>query len=120
MERTVHSDLDEARKALLPNVIETYLKLNEAEEEEFRRIIRQEEMGEVRQLLTVYEERGIMKGIVQGKRDSLMRLLRLKFGNLPENVVSKIQAIEDEAELNALVERVLTADSLKEMGLEER
>jgi hypothetical protein len=113
--RTVERDLDEARKALLLNIIETYLKLSETEEEEFRRMISQEESQEVRQVLTVYEERGIIKG----QRKSVLQLLRLRFGDLPENVVAKIQAIEDATELDALLERAVKANSLEEMGLSE-
>jgi hypothetical protein len=116
VQRTVLSDLDEARKALLLNVIETYLKLNETDEEEFRRMMGQGELQEVKQMLTVYEERGI----IQGKREDVLHLLRLKFGDVPEGVVKKIEAMESKAELLTLLERVLTADSLKEMGLEER
>jgi hypothetical protein len=66
-------------------------------------------------MLTVYEERGILRG----KRDTLLRLLRRKFGDLPESVAAKVQAIQTEAELDRLSERILDAGSLEEMGLTE-
>jgi hypothetical protein len=109
--RTVERDLDEARKALLLNIIETYLKLSETEEEEFRRMISQEESQEVRQVLTVYEVRGMHK--------VLLKMMRAKFGELPEDVVAKVQAIQDEAELGMLTERAVKANSLEEIGLSE-
>ena len=64
-------------------------------------------------MLTVYEERGIIKG----KRDALLKLLRFKFGDVPETASAKVQAIDTEAELDALLERVLQAMTLAEMGL---
>jgi hypothetical protein len=113
--QTLGAPLDEAHKALIVNVIETYLKLSETEEEEFRRIVGQGELQEVKEMLTVYEERGIVKG----KRSMLLKQLRLRFGELPENVVARIQAMETEAELDALSERFVTATSLEDMGLRE-
>lgn len=64
-------------------------------------------------MLTIYEERGILKG----KRDLLLKLLRRKFGDLPEAMAAKIQGIEDEAELDGLGERVLSARTIEDMGL---
>jgi len=78
--------------------------------------MREGELQEMKQMLTVHEERGI----IQSKREDGLHLLRLKFGDVPEGVVKKIGAMESKAELLTLLERVLTADSLKEMGLEER
>jgi hypothetical protein len=70
-------------------------------------------------MLTVYEERGIAKGTLQTLRRTLSKLLRARFGELPERVVARIEAMESEAELDALLERVLMASSLEEMGLNE-
>jgi hypothetical protein len=66
-------------------------------------------------MLTVYEERGIVKG----KRDALLKLMRAKFQELPENAVVRIQGIESEAHLDQLLERVLTAASVEEMQLDQ-
>lgn len=64
-------------------------------------------------MLTIYEERGIIKG----KRGALLRQLRFKFGDLPEATVAGLQGIGTEAELDALLERVLGAKTLHDMGL---
>ncbi len=125
VQQALLSSVDEARKSLLINLIETYLKLSAAEEEEFARLLGQEEAQEVRRMITVYEERGIAKGIeqgreqgiVQGKQDTLLKLLRHKFGALSEGITAQIQTLQTEAELDALLERVLDARSLAEMGL---
>ena len=84
-------------------------------------------------MISIYEERGIAKGIeqgieqgiqqgieegfVRGERDILLRLLRAKFGPLPESAEQKVAALSDRAELATLSERVLTANTMEEMGL---
>jgi hypothetical protein len=113
LRQTLSTPVDEARKSLLINIIETYMRLSETEEEEFRRLIRREELQEVTHMLTIYEERGIIKG----KRDALLKQLRFKFGDVPEAVAAKVQAIDMEAELDVLLERVLQANTLADMGL---
>jgi hypothetical protein len=109
------SPVDEARKALLVNLIEQYLPLNAEEETEFAQLLGQADTQEVKEMLTVYEERGIVKG----KRDTLQRLLRRKFGDLPEAMITKIQAIQTEAELDILFDQALDANSLEEIGMSD-
>jgi hypothetical protein len=65
------------------------------------------------QMLTVYEERGISKG----KRDTLLKQLHFKLGDVPEAVAAKVQAIDTEADLDALLGRVLQANTLADMDL---
>lgn len=120
------SELDEAHKALLANVVETYLKLDVNEVADFQRMVARPEAEEVREMISVYEARGIEKGRVQGieqgiargKREMLMHLLAVKFGTLPENVRQKIETIEGTDALDTLSERVLTASTLEEMQIE--
>jgi hypothetical protein len=64
-------------------------------------------------MLTIYEERGIIKG----KRNMLLRQMRKKFGELPEAVVMRLQAIQADEELDQILDRVLEAHSLAEIGL---
>ena len=125
LQRIATSGVDDARKMLLANIVETYLPLSAAEQEQFAALLAQPGTEETRQMISVYEERGIAKGlqqglqegIVGGKRDTLLRLLRVKFGALPPSVEAQVQAIADEAQLDTLSERVLTANSLQDMGL---
>lgn len=83
-----------------------------------------EETGseEVREMMTVYEERGIEKGLSQGlsqgKQEMLLHQMRLKFGNVPEAVVQKIESIEDPELLDELSGRLLFVNALDEMDLE--
>jgi hypothetical protein len=115
LRRTANSGVDDARRLLLANLIETYLRLNVEEETEFQRVISEASEQEVREMLSIYEERGIVKGM----RNAVLRLLREKFGELPEQVETRVRSITDEAELDTLLGRVLSANSLAEMGLEE-
>ena len=49
-------------------------------------------------MITKYQQRGIEPG----KRDTLLRQLRRKFGDLPQDVITKVEAVTAEAELDAL------------------
>ena len=113
LRQTLLGSVDEARQSLLVNLVETCLKLDAAEEQAFRQVVGQQELGEVRRMLTIYEERGI----IIGKRDTLLQQLRLKFGELPESVVARVQELDTSEELETLLARILTAGSLSEMGL---
>ena len=66
-------------------------------------------------------EKGMEKGLAQGRLDALrsvvLRLLRRRFGTVPENVQSRVEAIDEIAPLSDLAERVLEIDSIEEMGL---
>ena len=63
-------------------------------------------------------KQGRQEGIQQGKQSILLQLLNAKFDSLPEPVVEEIRAITSEQELDRLSLRVLTADSIDEMGLD--
>jgi hypothetical protein len=117
------SALNDARKLMLANVVESYLILNESENAEIAR--RTSEQEEVTTMISVYEERGIKigiergiaQGVLRGQRDALLRQMRAKFGELPLEVSAKVEDITDTAVLEELLVRVLTANSLEEMGL---
>ena len=112
---------NDARKAVLANMTESYLKLSGTEAEEYALQI-QPEAPEVKQMITIYEERGIEIGIERGEvnatRDHLFALLQHKFGELPEAAATHIAAMSGKAELNALFLRALDANSLAELGLD--
>lgn len=60
-------------------------------------------------------EKGIEKGMIEGERKMLLRLLTLMFGPLPDEFVQRIQAITDEAVLDALSQQLLKAQSLDDL-----
>ncbi len=59
----------------------------------------------------------IEEGIQQGKRLFLIQLLATKFGELPQSVKEQINGMTADEELDQLGIRLLTANSLEEMGL---
>ncbi len=64
------------------------------------------------------ERKGHKEGVLEGKQDTLLRLLATKFGPLPEKTVSRIRAIETLLQLDRYLDRVLVAGSLEEMKLD--
>lgn len=59
------------------------------------------------------ERHGIQKGIQQGEVSSLLRLLRLKFGELPEELIRNIEKADIES-LSKWFDKAVTAISLDE------
>jgi len=119
------SSVDAARKALLINVIETYLTLDASEQSEFAALMISPEGKEVRAMVSVYEQRGIDKGIEQGieqgilrgRREVLLRQMLRKFGNLPESARGYVETVNDAEEIDRLVDQILTAATIEEMNL---
>ena len=78
--------------------------------------------------ITDWIEEGIQQGLEQarqqerqqGKRLFLIRLLATKFGELPQSVTEQIQGMTTDEELDQIGIRLLTANSLEEMGLNGR
>jgi len=73
-----------------------------------------------------FEEKGWHKGVdkglelgrEQGVRQTLLRLLRLRFGPLSDDVKQQIEAISSVERLNQMAEQLLFVRSLEEMGLQ--
>lgn len=66
------------------------------------------EQGEARGL-----EKGEVLGMIKAKQDAVLRLMRLKFGDLPPQFAQRVQAIRNVERLDALLEQVWNANSLK-------
>jgi len=119
LKRVLTSDLDERRKYLLVNMIETYFELSPEEEESFRRLIARKEYREVQDTKLTWGDKLILKGleqgIVQGKRETLKRQLTAKFGPLPKETEARIDAVSSAEELDRYLDRVLGAKSLREV-----
>jgi hypothetical protein len=61
------------------------------------------------------EERGIQKGIQQGERAVLLRLLRQRFGNQVDTDIEGRLATASAQQIATWVERVLSAATLTEL-----
>jgi len=133
MRRVVQSELDEARQFILIDLIQTYFGLTAEEMARYRRLVSRKEYRKVQdveltwadKLLKQGEEKGIEKGleqgreagVLEGKREALLQLLTAKFGQLSELTTKHVQAIDSVDELDNRLKQILTATSLKEMGL---
>lgn len=121
--------VDEARRALLTNVLETYLPLEDEEQEELDRMIAAPEGEEIRAMISVYElrarelgreegrEQGREVGREEGKRDALLLLIRHRFGEPTETARRRVESITDRSELDRLIALAATASSLDELDL---
>ena len=113
--RVSQSGLDDARKALLVNVIESYFRLTATETVRYRQLNPRKENRKMedRELSPLSWASEIE---LKAKSDLLLRQLTKKFGPLPDGTAEKVHAIEYE-EIDSYCERILTASSLEEMGL---
>jgi predicted transposase/invertase (TIGR01784 family) len=61
------------------------------------------------------EARGRVEGMIKAKQEDVLRLLTLKFGDVPAEIVQRVQAIRDVEKLDGLLEQVWRASSLKDL-----
>jgi hypothetical protein len=116
LERIVESGLDEALMYLLVNVIETYFVLSGEDAERYRRRLTRKENRAVQEVELTWADKLMEKGVIEGKRETLLRLLSAKFGALPKEVTARTGAMSN-AELDSVLDRLLTATTLDELGL---
>ncbi len=64
-----------------------------------------------------FHREGREAGLIEGKRETLLRQLTAKFGPLSPDTIAKVVAIPSAAELDSHLERFVSATSLEEMGL---
>lgn len=125
---------------LLLNCVETYVQLDPDDEEEFQAMATKHGYRDV---LAIYDsgvtwadrreqeaterglerglaqglERGLEQGQLQGQRRLLLRQLELRFGDLPGTTRQWIEGLDSPEELERLAEKVLTAETLDDLGL---
>ena len=63
------------------------------------------------------EERGMERGELRARQTTLSRQLRKRFRDLSAEVVQTIEATEDIAQLDEWLDRVVTAKSLRDVGI---
>ena len=82
------------------------------------------------QFITSWEQKGIIKGRAEGRvegrvegeliarRETLLALLRGKFGEVPSTIVEQVEATSSKEKLEDLLRRLIHADSFAEVGLD--
>jgi predicted transposase/invertase (TIGR01784 family) len=125
LRQIAESRLDDAQQFLLVNVVETYFELDVEETERFRQFLSTKGYRKVEKMQVTWadkmmeqgREQGLKAGVIEGKRETLLRQLIAKFGSVSEEARSRVQALESAAELDAYLELVLKAESIDDMGL---
>ena len=74
-------------------------------------IILQDENGAVEAAL----EKGISKGIIEGARSLLIRLIERKWGKLSSDINERLNKITSSEELEALAEKVISSTGLEDL-----
>jgi len=112
------SDLENYGKFLLLNLIDTFSLLKTPEEERrFKELKQKPEYREAGVFRDTWVEKLMMIGLLEGKRSTLLRQISARFGPPPEELVWRIRRLKSLDELDAHLERVLTARSIEDMEL---
>ncbi|GAB4385258.1 MAG: hypothetical protein Kow00121_49960 [Elainellaceae cyanobacterium] len=109
--------LDPARTQLISGFVDTYLKLNQEEEQVFQAEIgrlRTTEREEIMEIVTSWMQQGIEQGIEQGERSLILRQLTRRLGELPDSLKAQINTLSV-PQLEALGEALLDFTSLAEV-----
>jgi hypothetical protein len=128
LQRIAAATLDDYHRGLLVNCVKSYPPLTVKEQKEYEALLAREEFTTMRipemtwadRLIAQGREQGEAWGLRQGKQDTLLRQLRVKFGDLPGDVPLQVQAIASVKQLDDLLERLLVVNSLAELGLDGR
>ena len=101
-------------------MIETYFTVAPKHKERFRSIMSQESYREAQKMQLTWadkmKEEGRHEGLVEGKRATLIQLLGMKFDTVPDTTRARVQSLSLD-ELDTYLERVLSVETLEEMGL---
>ncbi|BAY14617.1 hypothetical protein NIES21_03740 [Anabaenopsis circularis NIES-21] len=109
--------LDPARTRLISGFVDTYLQLNQQEEQVFQEEIDRLEMNSqenVMEIVTSWMRQGIEQGAEREARSLVLRLLSRKVGELPEEVRSQIDVLSLH-QLEALGEALLDFSNLSNL-----
>jgi hypothetical protein len=115
--RVYQSPFTDAEKTLLLDFIRTYYQLTTDEAEAFEALLRQQTYQEVREMELSYYGKMAQQEAQEEVKQVLLEQLTTKFGELASDTVSCVRAIQSRDELRLLAKKVLTANSLTELGL---
>jgi Domain of unknown function (DUF4351) len=131
------ADLDDERRVLLVDCVETYLQLEDEEAARFAASLAETANREVQAMEMTWSQKLEQKGLVRGRQEGIaegrqegiaegrqegmralvLDLIEKRFGSLPAEARRRVEAIDSPQELSRLAARVLDARSLEEMGL---
>jgi hypothetical protein len=117
LRRIEESKLDEVKKLLLVDCVQTYLTLDEAQQEEFERLRVKEEYSGVSAMSLTWAGKIEEKALVEKGRKQLQALLERRYGPLTPQVLSTIQSWSL-ARLDEALLDLYDGKSLADLGLE--
>jgi len=113
--------IDEVKRFLLANCVQTYLQLAGRDAEEYAALRLAQENPEVEAMEMTWADQMVaeyrQKVLGEGIRTTLLRLLGQRFGAVPPAVRERVEAIESLDELGGLTDRILKVESIEELGL---
>ena len=68
--------------------------------------------------ITSWQRKARAEGVLASRREILIRLLRVKFDAVPETTVQRVESISSADELDRLLEKIIHANSIAEIGLD--
>jgi hypothetical protein len=116
LRRIASAPLADLPRFLLVNCVETYLQLGGRDAEELEALQARGNTEEVRAMRAVRMS-WAEKLVAEGTRQTLLRLLGVRFGPLPDEVKQRVEAINSVERLNRMAEQILVARSLEEVWL---
>lgn len=118
--RLAESALDDQHKYLLGECLDTYLTLNQQEDQALQETLTSKPFRKAKQMTTTWEARGIAKGeargIAKGQRDLVLSLLSDRFGRVTQRIRRKLESLTAE-ELRELATRIYRVDSIDDLNL---
>jgi hypothetical protein len=112
LRRLAEARENDYRRYLLLDCLEAYASLDEAQARELQALLRTERyQGAQAMAVTTFE-----KGLQQGQRMTLRKMLEARFGPLGPGAQERLESLSPE-QLDALTLALLEAQSLQELGL---
>jgi predicted transposase YdaD len=110
--------LDPAKTRLISKFVDTYLRLNDKEEQTFQAEL--DKIGAaqkeaIMQVTTSWEEKGIETGIERGQRSLVLLQLEQKLGRLPNALSDRISSLSPD-KLSALAIALLNFNSIDDLN----
>jgi hypothetical protein len=127
LQKIATAKVNEQQRYLLNNCVETYLQLTGRVAEQYAALYAAQANPEVEAMRMTwgdrmemeYEQRGRKQGREEGTRQTLLRILGKRFGEVSPAVRERVEAIDSLEELGGLVDRTLEVKSIEELGLGE-
>jgi predicted transposase YdaD len=121
LDRIARARLDEARQWVLVNFVETYLPLQADAARRYQEMLAREEHQMARQAELTWGDRVREEGREEGrlgeKRAAVLKLLGLRFREVPEDLRRGIERTTAAETLDALFERAATASRIEDLSV---